>query len=785
MLTSVAYSQNRVTIHVVNENDKPLSGAVAYVLGLDSLFIHSAITNEEGIINMPSVDFQKEMIKILAFGYNSFDIWKASADNTIKVKLNPLNIELSEVIVNANSNIIQKNDRIVFNVANENLTKGNNSYELIKFTPFIVVDNSDKLSIIGKSGVQLYINGRKTNVPESSISSYLSSLPAEKIASIEVITSPGATIRTNGNEGIINLVLKKNEADGLNGTLTLNDSQRKTNSQDGGIYLNYQKNKLNVSVNAYGNNNNGSDQLVYDYYYMISNNHQRLISDEKTKYKELAGSLRVDYNLSDRQILGMVLNSSYTDDGRNTTDQTTFGKRNTTLIDSILHSDNRIATPVQNYSANLNYRLKVSEKGDLAVDVDYLWNIRKQHMQTNFSRIEIGMQLSPYDRFEQTSEDLMNSYSGKIEYRHTFNNTTNIVAGIETYASASEANFFYGNLQNGVYVSDPQKTNTFSYNEMYRGGYISFSRAWTPKFNSRIEANLELIDSKGIQQVTSEEIKRTYVDLRPSVSLQYQFNPANRLSYNLNFFVARPGFYSLNPFRFYLSPTVYKEYNPDLKPSNSYINVLNYNLKGHYIFNLEHMYIKDCANNFLIPVDDQYTKYINANYGDTQMFSFVFIWNDSFWENRVYANASIRSMYLKYKGEVESIVVNNEGTSYVFSLSGGVQISKRYDWNLTGNFVYESEVKLAHENAGDRYRFSVGMRKKISQGISLNFGVRDFLFNNAARYNIDDNYEYYLNPKYDFRTFYVSISLSFGNMKAKGASGRRSSSSTVKNRLKE
>jgi hypothetical protein len=87
------YSQNGVNVYVVNENDEPLSGTVAYVLTLDSLFINSMIANEDGIINIPSVDFQKQMIKILAFGYNNFDILEMPADNTIKVKLTPLNVD--------------------------------------------------------------------------------------------------------------------------------------------------------------------------------------------------------------------------------------------------------------------------------------------------------------------------------------------------------------------------------------------------------------------------------------------------------------------------------------------------------------------------------------------------------------------------------------------------------------------------------------------------------------------------------------------------------------------
>ncbi|MDR2388240.1 MAG: outer membrane beta-barrel family protein [Tannerellaceae bacterium] len=783
--TPAVYSQEGVNIHVVNEKDEPLGGAVVYVLSLDSLFINSILADEAGLARIPQVDFQKEILKIMAFGYNNFDLKERPAGNSIKVSLEPLNIELSEVIVKANSSTVQKNDRIIFYVANENMTKGSNSFELIKFTPLILVDQNKKLSIIGKSGVQLYINGRKTNLPETSIRPYLESLPADRIANIEVITNPGATIRTDGNQGIINLILKKNEADGLNGTLSLSDSQRTSNSQDGSLYLNYQKDKLNVSANIYGDNTLYTAGEVNDYYYIASNNHQHLIRDDRVVYKEFIGNIKADYHLSERQVLGVVLNASYMDHGENTIDQTSFGKRNAMQTDSMLYSDNQIKRPTQNYSVNLNYRFKVNEKGDFSVDADYLQNIRKQSMQTNFAKIEDGVQQPPYDRFHQISKELVHSYSGKIEYKHTFNQTTDLTAGIETYSSASEADFFHENLQNGVYVSDPQKNNIFSYNETYGAGYVSFSRVWTPRFNSRIEARLESVKSKGVQQMTSEEIQHNYTDLLPSVSLQYQFNPDNRLSYNFTSYAGRPGYYSLNPFRFFLTPSTYKEYNPALKPSYLYTSRLNYALKGHYIFDLSYIYIKDCTNNFLVPVDEQYTKYINANYGYNQILSLTFNWNESFWHDRIFINSSLSGEYMKQKGAVETILVDASGFSASFSLSSSMLISKRYNWTVRSRLSYITPLKLAHENVGPSYRFGLGATKNFNNGIALNLGIDNLFFNNIKRNKVNDNYAYYLRPETDFRQVFIGISIPFGNMKTKGATNRGSSSSSVKRRLKE
>ena len=122
----------------------------------------------------------------------------------------------------------------------------------------------------------------------------------------------------------------------------------------------------------------------------------------------------------------------------------------------------------------------------------------------------------------------------------------------------------------------------------------------------------------------------------PNVSLQYEINNDNSVSYNLSSYVSRPGFYNMNPFRFYLTPNTYKAYNPHQKPVELYSNDISYTLKRHYIFTLSNLYIKDCTNNFLIPVDDQYTKYINLNYGTCKSWNLSFAYNNTLFDKRLH-----------------------------------------------------------------------------------------------------------------------------------------------------
>ena len=234
----------QTTVTVLNENGSPAVNAIAFRLSKTDLAIRQTVmADSAGRIVFPgNVDFGKEFVKITAFGYKDIDITDGSPSEPLKVVFAPLSVRLDEFVVSVEQNTVQKSDRLVFSIAGTNLAKGNNIYEVLKFAPLVKEENR-QLSIIGKESTLLYINGRKTNVPAESMNAYLRGIPAENIAKIEVITNPGATLRDSGNTGIINIELKKNENDGVKGSLYVEDVQRKNNSQYGSLYLDMQKKK--------------------------------------------------------------------------------------------------------------------------------------------------------------------------------------------------------------------------------------------------------------------------------------------------------------------------------------------------------------------------------------------------------------------------------------------------------------------------------------------------------------------------------------------------------------
>lgn len=249
-LHSTLFAQTILKGVIKDESQSPLTGAViACLSNADNQLMRGATTDADGKFSI-EVNADKEWIRISFLGYADLD-YKNPSEMPNEIIMRPADIQLGEVVVQGKSIVTQKEDRLIFSIANSNIVKGNSTTQLLRFTPLIRVEGN-RIEMLGKAGVQLYINGKKSNLSGEALQSYLHSLPAEKVEQIELITSPGSEYRVGANEGILNLKLKKNENQGWKGSLSLNDKLGYYNSYNGTLYLDYQKDKLTLSINAYG-----------------------------------------------------------------------------------------------------------------------------------------------------------------------------------------------------------------------------------------------------------------------------------------------------------------------------------------------------------------------------------------------------------------------------------------------------------------------------------------------------------------------------------------------------
>ena len=774
-----ALSQTTIKRVVVNDERHPLIGTVVTCLDKNDKLLHGSITDVTGTFSITADFSQKEWLRVSYLGYENQDFNSlASLPDTIVMK--ERSEELGEVVVQGKSIVTQKSDRLVFNIANSNLTKGNNTMQLLRFTPLMGMDN-ENITMLGKSGILLYINGKKSNMSEGILQNYLRSLPAEKVERIELITDPGSEYRLATNEGILNLVLKKDESQGWKGTLTLFDQIGYYNNYGGNLYLDYQKKKFNLSLSGYGLRYHENYQAILHYDYMLDKISNDINQTQRWDYRMGGINVNMDYNLSKNHRIGMVVNVDYTRNYDYLDGRTDYTPLYETAIDSTVSFQNRNNSEIFVLTSNVNYRWTMDSKGSsMTFDIDYV---------RSYNELETPMAYTyttnlDDKRFIQNTDNPSYSYSTKWEYSHIFNKDNRLNVGLEGYYTKNKQDFFYADFIDGVYVSDMHKTNQFELDESYWAAYATFNRIWNSKITTKLGTRIEYMDREGISKTDNQQIERDDFSFIPSISLTYNINDDHKLSYTLSSRVIYPYYSLLNPFRFYVSPTIYKENDSGIDNSQWLSHSFRYILKQHYIFMIRYM-SSNIRGEFHTPVENGYTKISTRTCGDNHTLKGILSWTDSFWNNQLYLNASLTGEFFRANGHLEEYKIDVSDFSYNATLDWGLLLSKRYGWNLDGTINYKSKSKGATLNQDEFYSVSLALRKMFKNGMTFKLGARHLLHNEHNRSSyLTENYARYQDYDFHYRKLTIDLTIPFGRKKVMGAAYKSGASSTAKEQLK-
>src|SRR5690349_22306886 len=250
VLSVSAQHPNKISGGVTN-GEQPLYGVTVSLLkASDSSLSKITSTGKKGTFEFESQEPGQYLIKLTFVGYTDkfLPFFDLKSTDTIYAGIQQMSViakTLGEVVVNSRKPLIEvKADKMIFNVEGSINAVGNNALELLRRTPGVTVTNDDNISLKGKSGVNIYIDGRPTYLAPGQLSEYLRSLSSSNIESIEIISNPGARYDAAGSAGIINIRMKKNQKIGFNGSLTAGFIQGVTPKTNNSVNLNYRSKRI-------------------------------------------------------------------------------------------------------------------------------------------------------------------------------------------------------------------------------------------------------------------------------------------------------------------------------------------------------------------------------------------------------------------------------------------------------------------------------------------------------------------------------------------------------------
>jgi iron complex outermembrane receptor protein len=591
-VAALAQSGNnaKLVVTIVNHQQKGLENATVELLkAKDSSLVKATIADAAGTAVFEKIDSGFYLLAISMTGYEN----KLSAAFGLTVggtkTLDPIVLALAnttntkEVVVTGRKPFIQKlTDRIVVNVDNSIMSAGSSAFDVLEKSPGVLIDPNDNLSLRGRQGVIIMIDGKITPMSGTDLVNYLKGLPSNSIERIDIITNPSAKYDAAGNSGIIDIRMKKDQRLGMNGTLTAGYGQGVFPKANGGATFNYRNKKVNI----YGNYNHayrkGLNHLFLKREFFKNGLYDGAYDQDnyiKIPYHTNTARLGADFFVSKKTIIGVVASANFSSVNRSNTNSSLVLDRNK-LPESSFSTNTKEKSNYNNLLGNINIKHTFDSTGkEFTADVDYgvYNNGTLSNFVTGFYAID-GSSIKPLYKLNGDQQGKITIATAKADYTHPMAAAIKIETGIKGSRVETDNDVVFIDNSNAQPVYDSSKSNHFNYKETNLAAYINFNKEFK-KLSLMAGLRAEQTFVKGVQHVTDVSFDSSYLQLFPSLFLNYKLKEGHAVGISVSRRIDRPNYSELNPFRFFLDPSTYSSGNPYLKPQLTWSYELTYALQ--------------------------------------------------------------------------------------------------------------------------------------------------------------------------------------------------------------
>ncbi|MGG9962292.1 TonB-dependent receptor domain-containing protein [Ferruginibacter sp. SUN106] len=798
---------------ITNNENKAVDAATVQLLkATDKSLVKIAVSDKAGNFAFDKLPEGKYLVSITAVGFTKkiTSPVEINAANTAIVitdaKLLPQAKGLSEVTVVSNKQFIeQKPDRMVVNVEASPSNAGATALEVLEKSPGVTVDNDGNISLKGKQGVIIMMDGKPTYLSGADLANVLRNLPASALDQIEIMTNPSSKYDASGNSGLINIKTKKNKAKGSNGSIavgTTNSLFRKNGTEEMtwkpsvSVNYNYKKNKINFFTNGVYNYREGRGELnIVSRYYRDNkaidsiNNVNTFFRFRNNNYTLKTG---LDFTPDKKNSFGIVLNGFLFAGRPHPVTNTTY-----TTLDGVpfsrLNTENTNKLSWNNFGANFNFRHTFDSAGtELTLDLDYSRynNTSDQNLSTgffdgNYNKTADSMFLNGH------VPSVIDIYSLKSDFVHTYKNGVRLETGIKSSYVTSDNLVEYVRKAGTTWVPDA-RNNHFVYTENVNAAYINVNKQFK-KWNVQTGVRAENTNTKGVQAIDNSSVKRNYVSLFPTAFASYTINEKNSLTASVGRRLQRPNYQDLNPFTFFLDSLSYRQGNPYLTPQFSYNYELTHSYKGKLNTTLNYTTTTDVISQIInrkkgnsgeiigFLTSDNIAKYTNAGIAISAPVKFTKWWNSSLYGN-VYRNHYTGTYISNETGKPEVVDLDLAFTSFTLNVNNNFTIGKGWSAELSGFYRYKTIEQLSLSYPMGQLSIGLAKNNLLKGKGSLRLNARDpFNFQKYHGLTQYGTVDIDIRNRWDNRQYGVNFTYRFG--KQQGQSRRRSATEDEQQRV--
>lgn len=715
LLTLTLWAENTIHGHVTDAEGNPIAFATISALNADSTLLTGAITDEQG-----NYALEVPENAILQASYVGYQTIYGGPDFV----LSETSTELHAVDVKAKRPLIERQmDKIVVNVSESPIAAGSSLSNVLKRAPGVRVDEDGNVTVNGKS-VEIYIDGRPSYMSGEQLKGLLQGTDGSTIEKIEIITNPSAKYDAAGQGGIINIKLKKNKMQGLNGTLV---------ASYGGMY--WGEIKEWISQDYASLNLNYRTAKTYTNVQL-----SQVFADMKQKLE--VGTYNPDTTIIDLnefrgnfQYYDLRVSNDWMIDSVNT-----FGFIYHTPIMRLKYfsenCDYRMFVP--QHSANLNFThvFNANLDRELTVNVDYNRNHQTSDNTQQF------LPTADDFRLDLNTNQIVDIASAKIDFQTRFWQTGMIEAGIKYAFSHTDNRMVTDSMINALPHSSTN--NDCLYSENVAAAYITVGKQFGQKFNAKLGLRGEYTYSVGNWLTADSVNSYSYFNLFPTVFLGY--NPTEQWGMSASYTrrIKRPTYFILNPFISYVDAHHYEVGNPTLMPEFNNDVQLNFNWSQFITVAGVFSHTQNMLNQrmTILPNGDGYQTW--TNFGTCTTHG---------------VNASLTELPLIPKKDAEgkrsiqnggwlTLTINAGYYNFLNRSYDGTYVNQNHYWNANANLTaylpkfwtltldgrYSAPLTVGYQYTQAYYGLDFGIRKVFpQQGIVLNLNAQDLLRSGVYR----------------------------------------------------
>ncbi len=675
---------------------------------------------------------------------------------------------LDEVEVRAEKSQTEfKLDKRVFNVGKDLSTNGASALEVLNNVPSVNVNIEGEVSLRGSSGVQILVNG-KPSVLASEQGNALGTITADMIQQIEVITNPSAKYDAEGTSGIINIIIKKEEREGINGSATINVGVPHNHSF--GLSLNRRTEKFNLfsQIGA------GYRELPND----VENINENLKSDttitsvgeefrNENFYNLILGT---DYHINKNNILTLSGSFAYEIEEQPSLSYFSATDETKNIYSEWNRNETTEATNPK-YRYELQYKSNIKGNKDHTLLASALGNFfGKKQSSEFFNEVTLGT-----ENFndQQTATDFQEGkYTFSIDYTRPIKEKITLETGAQYVVNNVSNDFEVRNSINGEWVPDEDQTNIFEYDQKVLGVYGTGAYEGD-KWGIKIGLRLENTDLKTLLLNTNQSNDRKFNNLFPTLHTSYKLTDAFSMQAGYSRRIYRPRLWDLNPFFNIRNNLTIRTGNPDLLPefTDSYeISSIYIAGKASFNFGVYYRYTTDMIERVSIFQDNvNTTKPINLG---TNRATGVEVNAKYSISKKVSLNGDFNYNYFNRQGDFDETSFDFIADQWTSKVTCKIKFPYKIDFEITGH--YQSKIQTVQGENAQNIFADLGLRKKVLQGKGVfNLSIRDVFASRirASETNQTDFYLYNRRQRGRFITF--GFSYGFGKGEAMEFSGQK------------